>query len=203
MAMNGFKGALTLACVAAFSLSGCSASERSNDSPPGKSEKHAMNMTMQQAADRADAMLDATFGAIKPSVHWTHGATTTGSCDVSRRRVVMTVISKERMGSLLGLVQRSWEQNGYRIKSVNRDEVFPAIYAQSSDGFGIALTVGADRQVFFEVATPCVEPSEVAAPTTPPNGPAYKYPIPRPNVHSDFWSSSAASPSGSPAGAAK
>ncbi|MET8693693.1 hypothetical protein ACFTT0_28590 [Streptomyces bauhiniae] len=144
--------------------------------------------TMQQAAERADSMLDATLDAIKPAVQWTHGATSTGSCDVSRRRVVMTVISQQRVGNLLGLVQRSWEKAGYRIKSVNKDEKFPAIYAQSSDGYGIALTVGAERQVFFEATTPCVKPSGVTAPTASPNGPAYKYPVPRPNVHSDFWS---------------
>jgi hypothetical protein len=189
MAMNGFRRVLMLACAVAFMLSGCSMADRSTGSSLGKNEKHVMNMTMQQAAERADSMLDATLDAIKPSAHWTHGATTTGSCDVSRRRVVMTIISKERLGSFLGLVQRFWEENGYRIKSVNKDEEFPAIHAQSSDGFGIALTIGVGRQVFFEVATPCAKPSDVAAPTTPPNGPAYKYPIPRPNVRSDFWSS--------------
>jgi hypothetical protein len=157
-----------------------------------------MNITMQQAAVRADSMLDATLSAIKPEVHWTHGATTTGTCDVSRRRVVMTIISQERLGSLLGLVQRFWEKSGYRIKSVDRDEKFPAIYAQSTDGFGIDLTVGAERQVFFEVATPCAKPSDVADPTTRPNGPDYDYPIPRPNVHSDFWSSTTPIPAASP-----
>lgn len=169
---------LTLACAAVL-LSGCDVGDRATDTT---------DTTMQQAAEQADSKLDAALGAIEPGVEWTHGVTTTGSCDVSRRRVVMTVISRERLGSLLGLVQRSWEKAGYRIKSVNKDEEFPAIYAQSSDGFGIALTVGAERQVFFEATTPCVKPSDVASPTTPPHGPAYKYPVPRPNVHSDFWS---------------
>lgn len=196
--MNGSKGALLLACAAAFMLSGCSMADHLNDSSPYKSEKRIMDMTMQQAADRADVMLDATLDAIKPGVRWTHGGTSTGSCDLSRHRVVMTVISKERMGGFLGLVQRHWEKSGYRIKSVNKDEEFPAIYAQSPDGFGIALTIGADRQAFFEVATPCAKPSDVAAPTTPPNGPDYEYPIPRPNVRSAFWSSSAPLPSAFP-----
>ncbi|MEV7792598.1 hypothetical protein AB0O68_11510 [Streptomyces sp. NPDC087512] len=166
-----------------------------NEPSPDKGEKSVMSMTMQQAADQADAMLDATLDAIKPGVHWAHGATTTGTCDVSRRRVVMTIVSKERMGSFLGLVQRFWEKQGYRIKSVNTDEEFPAIHAQSSDGFGISLTVGSSRQVFFEVATPCARPSDVADSTTPPNGPSYDYPIPRPNAYSDFWSSTASTSS--------
>ncbi|MFF0385043.1 hypothetical protein [Streptomyces sp. NPDC004286] len=170
---------LLLACVAALLVSGCGA---------GGQTAGTGDTTMQQAAEQADSMLDDTLGAIEPGVQWTHGATSAGSCDVSRRRVVMTVISPGRVGSLLGLVQRSWETSGYRIKSVNKDEEFPAIYAQSRDGYGIALTVGAERQVFFEATTPCVKQSDVSAPTASPNGPAYKYPVPRPNVHSEFWS---------------
>jgi hypothetical protein len=196
--MNIPKRTLALACATAFMLCGCSTLEGTTGSSSEKSEKHTMDMTMQQAAERADSILDATFDAIRPSVHWTHGATTTGSCDVSRRRIVMTVISEERMGSFLGLIQRSWQKLDYRIKSVNNDTTFPAIYAQSSDGFGIALTIGSGRQAFFEVTTPCAKPSDVAAPTTSPNGPAYKYPIPRPNVHSDFWSSTAPVSTASP-----
>ncbi|MEV0735453.1 hypothetical protein AB0I51_05685 [Streptomyces sp. NPDC050549] len=187
--MTNLKKLLTLGVIATCLLSGCSAAKDAASSASGESKKPAMKITMQQAADRADSMLDATFDAIKPEVHWTHGATTTGSCDLSRRRVVMTTISQERLGSFLGLVQRSWEKSGYHIKSVDRDEKFPAIYAQSTDGFGIDLTVGAERQVFFEVATPCAKPSDVADPTSSPNGPAYSYPIPHPNVRSDFWSS--------------
>ncbi|MFF3140874.1 hypothetical protein ACWEQ3_31820 [Streptomyces mirabilis] len=198
MAMKYSKKMLTVAVIATFLLSGCSAAKESVNSASGGSEKPAVKSTMQQAAVRADSMLDATFGAIKPEVHWTHGATTTGSCDLSRRRVVMTIISKERLGSFLGLVQRFWEKSGYQIKSVDKDEKFPAIYAQSPDGFGIDVTVGAESQVFFEVATPCVKSSSVADPTTPPNGPVYKYPIPRPNVRSDFWSATSPISSASP-----
>ncbi|MBD0420689.1 hypothetical protein H0H10_16305 [Streptomyces sp. TRM S81-3] len=161
-----------------------------------------MDITMQQAAEHADAMLDATLGAIKPTVQWTHSGTSTGSCDVSRSRTVMTVISKERRGNFLGVVQRFWEKSGYRIKSVNKSEKFPAIFAQSPDGFGISLVVGGAGQVAFEVDSPCVKPSAVADPTTPPNGPDYDYPIPRPNVRSDFWSSTAPISSAAPTASA-
>jgi hypothetical protein len=110
----------------------------------------------------------------------------------------MTIISKERRGNFLGVVQRFWETSGYRIKSVNKSEEYPAIFAQSSDGFGISLVVGGAGQVAFEVDTPCAKPSKVAEPTTPPNGPNYDDPVPRPNVRSDFWSSTAPIPSATP-----
>ncbi|KIF75751.1 hypothetical protein QR77_21415 [Streptomyces sp. 150FB] len=146
-------------------------------------------MNMQEAASRADLMLDDTFAAIKPEVVWTHGVTTAGSCDLSRRRTVMTEISEQRRGALLGLIDRFWRKSGYEITAVNNSEEFPAVYAKSVDGFGISLSIGGKGQAFFEVATPCVEGSAVAEPTTKPNGPDYRGgPIPRPNVRSDFWS---------------
>ncbi|OKK25311.1 hypothetical protein AMK09_03985 [Streptomyces sp. CB02488] len=150
-------------------------------------------MDMQEAAGRADSILDAVLGEVKPRVNWAHGPTSIGGCDVSRMRVVMTIVSDGRRGSFLGLVDRFWRKNGYRIKAVNKDADFPAIYAQTSDGFGVTLSVGGEGQAFFEVDSPCVEESEVAESTTPPNGPSYEgvYPLPRPNVRSDFWSAGA------------
>jgi hypothetical protein len=150
-------------------------------------------MDMQQAATRADGILDAVVGEIQPEIAWTHGPTTTGNCDVTRRRAVMTVISPERRGSFLGLVDRSWRKKGYTIKSVNKDRDVPAIFAQTMDGFGVSLIVGGEGQVFFEVDSPCVDESEVADPTTDPtvridDGTEN---IPRPNVRSDFWSAGA------------
>ncbi|WP_406321851.1 hypothetical protein [Streptomyces sp. NBC_01637] len=148
------------------------------------------DMDMQGAADRADGILDAVLREVKPRVQWAHGPTSTGSCDVSRMRVVMTIVSENRRGSFLGLVDRFWRKSGYRIKAVNNDVDVPAIYAQTKDGFGVTLSIGGKGQAFFEVDSPCVKESEVAESTTPPNGPAYDdvYPLPRPNVHSDFWS---------------
>lgn len=101
----------------------------------------------------------------------------------------MTVISKSRRGSFLGLIQRYWQKSGYRINDVNSSEKFPAIFAQSADGFGITLTVGDKGQAFFDIDSPCVRESPVSDPTTEPNGPDYRGgPIPRPNVRSEFWS---------------
>lgn len=157
---------------------------------PGLIGSGKPEMNMQQAAERADGILDAVFDAIEPKVQWAHGPTTTGSCDLTRRRTVMTVVSAERRGGFLGVVDRFWRTSGYRFKAINNDVDVPAIFAQTRDGFGVSLIVGGEGQVFFEVDSPCVEESPVAESTTPPNGPSYQsvYPIPRPNVRSGFWS---------------
>ncbi|WUQ25277.1 hypothetical protein OG446_20160 [Streptomyces sp. NBC_00236] len=160
----------------------------------GKSDGDGrLKMNMQDAADRADGILDAVLAEVKPAVHWAHGPTSSGSCDVSRMRVVMTIVSEHRRGSLLGVVDRFWRKSGYRIKAINKDVDVPAIYAQTKDGFGVSLSVGGQGQAFFEVDSPCVEESDVAESTAAPNGPSYEgvYPLPRPNVHSDFWSTGA------------
>ncbi|MFI6862941.1 hypothetical protein ACIBKZ_24120 [Streptomyces sp. NPDC050421] len=105
----------------------------------------------------------------------------------------MTIVSPERRGSFLGLVDRFLRKSEYRIKAVNDDLEVPAIFAQTRDGFGVSLIVGAAGQVFFEVDSPCVQESEVADPVAEPSGPSYPEAevIPRPNVHSDFWSTGA------------
>ncbi|MGW3687522.1 hypothetical protein [Streptomyces sp. NPDC005125] len=149
----------------------------------------ATAMDMQEAAEYADKMLDATIGAIRPEVQWAHDDTSIGSCDVSRIRTVMTVISEQRRGNFLGMVERFWKKSGYEIHSVNSSKKYPAIFARTPDGFDINLSIADKGQAHFEVNSPCVEKSKVVAPTTKPNGPAYEgVEIPRPNVHSDFWS---------------
>ncbi|MET9479994.1 hypothetical protein [Streptomyces sp. NPDC006638] len=146
-------------------------------------------MNMQEAAERSDSLLDATFGAIRPEVRWAHDDTTAGTCDVVRRRVVLTIISAQRRGSFLGVVERFWKKSGFDIISVNRSVDSPDIYAKTPDGFTIGLIIGDKGQAFFEADTPCVEKSAVAEPASKPNGPAYEgVEIPYPNVHSDFWS---------------
>ncbi|MCX4970361.1 hypothetical protein OHA98_37495 [Streptomyces sp. NBC_00654] len=164
----------------ACALSGCASSERSD-------------MDMQGAAEHADSMLDAVLEKIQPSVMWTHGPTTVGSCDVSRRRVVMTVVSPVRRGSLLGLVDRFWRSNGYRMTAVNNDAEFPAVYAQTEQGFGVSLRFGGEGQAFLQVDTPCVQESEVADSTSRATAPTYEgmEHIPRPNIRDGFWSAGA------------
>ncbi|MFD3652234.1 hypothetical protein [Streptomyces sp. NPDC058620] len=161
-------------------LSGCVSGERDG-------------MDMQGAAERSDVILDAVLDEVQPAVRWTHGPTTTGGCEVSRRRTVMTVISPERRGSFLGLVDRFWRKGEYRLEAINNDEEFPAIYAQTQDGFVVSLRFGGEGQAFFRVDSPCVEKSEVADSTTKPTAPTYEgmEHIPRPNIRSAFWSAGA------------
>lgn len=157
----------------------------------------AATMNMQEAAEHADDMLGSTIDAIEPEVQWAHGQTSSGDCEVTRRRTVMTVISEQRRGNFLGLVEQFWKKTGYEIYSVNPSKEFPAIFARASDGFSITLKIGYKGQAFFEVDTPCVDESKVAPSTAEPNGPAYEgVELPRPNVRSDFWS--AATPVASP-----
>ncbi|MBP2360052.1 hypothetical protein JOF59_002452 [Streptomyces clavifer] len=150
-------------------------------------------MNMQAAADRADLILDAVLEKIHPQIQWAHDPTTVGKCDVSRRRTVMTIISADRRGSFLGVVERFWRESGYQIKAINSDVDLPAVYAQTDDGFGVSLSVGGKGQAFFQVDSPCVAKSDVADSTTSPNGPSYEgvYPLPRPNIRSPFWSAGA------------
>ncbi|WP_351223324.1 hypothetical protein [Streptomyces sp. NPDC002133] len=154
-----------------------------------ESKGAAVGVDMQEAAERADAMLDATIAAVVPKIQWTHDTTTIGSCDLSRYRTVMTIISEQRRGNFLGVIERFWQKSGYKITDVNKSKAHPAIFATSADGFGISLIIGDRGQAFFEVATPCVRESEVADPTAEPNGPDYAGgEIPYPDVRSDFWS---------------
>ncbi|MFC7790699.1 hypothetical protein ACFUIZ_15515 [Streptomyces cinereoruber] len=147
------------------------------------------DMNMQEAAERADAILDATLGAVVPEVQWAHDTWTSGSCTVTRRRTVTTVVSEQRRGSFLGVIERFWKKSGYEITGVNPHKEAPAVFARTSDGFMMSVEVAYKGQVFFDVTTACVEKSDVVEPTAKPNGPAHPYgKIPAPNVHSDFWS---------------
>ncbi|MFB6874787.1 hypothetical protein [Streptomyces sp. NPDC056323] len=171
----------------ALLLAGCGVS--------GDPAEREVKMNMQEAAVRADEILDETFAAIKPSVHWTHGQSTEGNCDVQRRRAVMTIISEERRGSFLGVVERYWESQGYKQISVNKSKS-PAMYYRTPDEFNVRVLVGSNGQAFFEVATPCVNHSKVSPPKAETVGPNYAGKrIPFPDVKSDFWSGKSASPS--------
>lgn len=146
-------------------------------------------MDMQAAAERSDAILDAVLREVRPELRWAHGPTTAGSCELTRRRVIMTDVSAARRGNLLGVVDRFWRKSGYQMTAVNNDEVFPAIYAQTRDGFSVSLRIGGKGQAFFQVDTPCVRESPVADSTSQATAPLYEGEfIPRPDIHSDFWS---------------
>ncbi|MEU6838427.1 hypothetical protein ABZ941_24600 [Streptomyces rubiginosohelvolus] len=179
--------AVVLVLALGVPLAGCG-SEQGDGASAGK--ESGATMDMQEAAEQSDAMLDAVLKGIDPDVQWAHGPTTTRACGVTRRRTVMTIVSPERRQTFLDRAETFWRKNDYRIKAVNKDEKFPAVYAVTRSGFGVSVSFRGKGQAFLEADSPCVEESKVAAPTTEPNGPAYEdvYPLPRPHVRSDFWS---------------
>ncbi|MFH8614999.1 hypothetical protein ACH4E8_07960 [Streptomyces sp. NPDC017979] len=153
-----------------------------------------MDITMKEAAEKADAMLDATLAQYVPEVEWTHSRTSQRDCDLSRYRTVMTIISEERRGNFLGVTERFWKKSGYKIISVNPSKEHPSVIARSSEGYAIRLTIGDKGQAFFEAITPCVKPSDVPPPASDSNGEDYSHNgAPYPNVRSDFWSAGAPS----------
>lgn len=183
------KMRITAVAMVALLVSGCALE---SDSQMSGNDGNRVDMNMQEAADRADAILDDTLSGIKPSVQWVHGESTEGACDVSRRRAVVTVISEKRRGSFLGVVEREWENFGFRQIGVNANLKSPATYFETPDGFRVRLLIGGGGQAFFEVATPCVEESPVSMPALPPGGAErLGESVPPPNVHSDFWSTGA------------
>ncbi|MYZ36500.1 MULTISPECIES: hypothetical protein [unclassified Streptomyces] len=156
---------------------------------------------MQQAAEKADAIMLETVSGIRPELRWNHGPSNDRICtgfkdespgtgSVKRRIAVMTVVSEERRGSLLGVVERNWKARGYEITSVDADKDLPAIYAASPENFRMSVAVGGEGQFFFSITTPCFTESAVPDPATEPNSPqrAGEYPT-RPDVYDDFWSS--------------
>ncbi|MEU3184726.1 LppA family lipoprotein [Streptomyces sp. NPDC006923] len=194
-----------MALLSLFLASGCSLlSETSH------LERNPSGVNMQQAAEKADAIMQETLSDISPELRWMHGPSndrmctdrksdSTGTGSVRRRVAVTTLVSEERRGNLLGVVERNWKARGFEITSVDADKDLPAIYAVSPEDFGVSVAAGGGGQIFFSVTTPCFAESEVSAPATGPNSAqrSDEYP-PRPDVHDDFWSSSGPLPTSSP-----
>lgn len=169
--------------VLALLISGCGAIGSVSSSQESQSK-----MNLQEAADRADKILDGTFAAIKPPVQWTHLYSMPGDCYVDRDRSVMTIISTERRGSFLGVIERYWKAKGYKLVSTSPNGLLANFMTQ--DGFQLEVLIAPNGQAHLGVTTPCVEKSDVTQPTSKPNGPDYsKQELPAPNVKSTFWSS--------------
>ncbi|WP_330175000.1 hypothetical protein OG875_16595 [Streptomyces sp. NBC_01498] len=118
-----------------------------------------------------------------------------GTGSVKRRIAVMTVVSRERRGSLLGVVERNWKARGYQVTGVRASEELPAMYASTPDGFRMRIAVAGEGQFFFSITTPCFAKSDVADPLTRPNTPQREGGYPqRPDVRDDFWSVDAPPP---------
>ncbi|MFI2350149.1 hypothetical protein ACH492_24470 [Streptomyces sp. NPDC019443] len=189
------RARLAAAAALVLLVTGCGLTEGSGSAE----ERKAPDMNMQEAAERADALLNDTISSIKPPVKWAHGISTDGGCEVSRRISVTTVISPVRMGSFLGAVERHWKERGFTYRGSNKSEESPATYFLTPDGFQIRVRFGFQGQAHFEVATPCVEKSVVEPPRQVPNGPNYDgNKAPLPSEQSDFWSAGTPAPGSSP-----
>ncbi|MFD9565057.1 hypothetical protein [Streptomyces sp. NPDC059994] len=158
-------------------------------------------MDMMQGAEKADAILQQTLSDITPPLRWNHGPSNdiacsnilgkgTGTGTVKRRIAILTKVSAERRGSLLGTVERSWKARGYKITSVNPSRDMPAIDATTPDEFSVSVQVGATGQFIFSAGTPCLTQTDnIPDPTTTPNTPQRDVPYPAPaDIHDDFWS---------------
>ncbi|WP_234386634.1 hypothetical protein [Streptomyces sp. ERV7] len=159
----------------------------------------ASKMNMQQAGEGSETILDGTLAAIRPPVKWAYGApmrqacTTdlnepTGRTTVTRSRNILTIVSPQRRGSLLGVVQRHWEREGFKVTSV-RDGSMPWVRASRPDGFSVSLQVGSVGNVFISASFGCAEDAPMTYPKgTPgqPGGPRGEEL--RPSERSEFWS---------------
>ncbi|QGV82534.1 hypothetical protein EIZ62_07895 [Streptomyces ficellus] len=163
-------------------------------------------MNMQQAGDRAEKILDDTFAAIQPPVETQRGPSgdpictdfkndATGTGQVIRRRHVMTVISAERRGSFMGVVERHWKKAGYEITTVRPSKESPAIFARTPEDFEVTVKIGDEGQAFFSVSSPCVTESEVTEPPRKPLDPNSPEAKGLPYIKSPFWSAETPVPS--------
>ncbi|MFI6447357.1 hypothetical protein [Kitasatospora sp. NPDC050543] len=113
-------------------------------------------MEASTARDEINTLLDDTFGAITPALKWRDTTFTlkpkqtadNKDRDVAianKDRQVLTRLSKEKVGSLLGLVERHWKQRGYEVESVNPKD--PSIQVRTSKGYELRLVVGGEENI--------------------------------------------------------
>ncbi|MCM2393128.1 hypothetical protein [Streptomyces albipurpureus] len=167
-------------------------------------------ISLQEASDDADAIMLGTLRAVRPELNWVHGPSLDSGCgsykidgnvaaSMSRKVIVMTIVSEVRRGSLLGVIERHWKQQGYIITGVDSHEKTPAIFARTPEGLRMSVSVGKKGQFFLRATTPCFIQSEVSPPRTPGTGTPFEGPvIPDPHVHSAFWSATTPAPLASP-----
>lgn len=179
--MKMYRG--LIAVLLAATTAGCGLITESSSGEGSKSK-----MNLQEAADRADSILDNTFAAIKPSVEWTHNQTMAGECTTDRSRSVMTIISPDKQGEFMKLVEDHWKDNGFKHRATSKDGEL--VHYLTPDGFQLSLKFGWKNQAHFEVTTPCVQESPVDLPTSKYESlDYYGKQRPAPNQKSDYWSS--------------
>ncbi|TXS57916.1 hypothetical protein EAO77_14735 [Streptomyces sp. t39] len=187
-------------------MSGCG--HVGNGSGP---EEEILKANMQQAGDLAEKLLDSTIASVSPSVEARQGPSSnpictdfkndaTGTGQVKRGRYIVTVISAERRGSFMGVIERYWKKEGYEITAVRPHKERPAIFARTPEGFQLTAKIGHAGQAFFNVASPCVTESEVTVPPRPTPTPGSPEAEGLPYIESPFWSANTPAPSPSASG---
>ncbi|WP_030714022.1 hypothetical protein [Streptomyces sp. NRRL F-2580] len=166
-------------------------------------------MQLQQGAERADAILQETLAAVQPELKWNHGPSSdagctnalgnaTGMAAADRSIAVLTIVSEQRRGALLGVIERAWRERGYKITSVRKSPTFPGIYASTPDGYSLEVKVAGEGQFFLGASTPCLEDTGIQQPASKPNTPDRSGEFPqRPDVQDEFWSATTPAPAGS------
>ncbi|MFE2365743.1 hypothetical protein [Streptomyces virginiae] len=186
------RAALSVLAFTALAA-GCGPGDEKADRKP--------TMNMQQGAERADAILQETLGAVRPELKWNHGpggsagctkgvaGAATGTGSAKRSITILTVVSEQRRGALIGVIERDWKSRGYKITSVRQAAEAPAVYASTPDGYSLSVEVAGEGQFFLDAATPCLADSPVMDPMTKPNTHVRSGPFPqRPDERDEFWS---------------
>ncbi len=137
---------VAVAAMLAMLLPGCGATDSTSSSKESRS-----TLNLQEAADRADEILDETFAAIKPPVQWTHRYSMPGDCYVDHDRAVMTIISAERRGSFLGVLERHWKSKGYKLVSTSPNGL--VAHFRTQDGFQLEVLIAPSGQAHLSVTT--------------------------------------------------
>ncbi len=173
------------------------------------SDKRNDTVQLQQGAERADAILQETLAAVQPELKWNHGPSSdagctnalgnaTGMAAADRSIAVLTIVSEQRRGALLGVIERAWRERGYKITSVRKSPTFPGIYASTPDGYSLEVKVAGEGQFFLGASTPCLEDTGIQQPASKPNTPDRSGEFPqRPDVQDEFWSATTPAPAGS------
>ncbi|MEU3223631.1 hypothetical protein ABZ695_10800 [Streptomyces sp. NPDC006976] len=148
----------------------------------GGKAREGPKLDMQQTGERAEAILDGTMAAIQPPVEWVRGSTSespcstglnepTGTTTVMRGRNILTVVSEHRRGELLEMVQRYWEDQGFRDFDIDHDKKMPQIRATAADGLTVILDVGNIGNVYIRAGFGCARDSEMTYPEGTPGRP--------------------------------
>jgi hypothetical protein len=183
--------------VALLTAAGCGADGTVS---PGK-RKATMDAT--EARTRIDALLDGTFAAVKPPLEWLDGWYTVaentsgiddrpdGTAHITGSRHVTTKVAQAKYGALLGVVERYWRKQGYRIVSINADDRMPSVDAETPDGNRVSIEIGYPGNVTVTAGVPSIEDpgdyypfgSGPPMPTTADGDPDIM-----PKVDDPFWS---------------